>query len=143
MDFDKYINERFDESDRDSGTGGFCAMFALAAYRTFIKWNPELVLICHTVDNELLVSKRGAVYWKHAAIKINGKYYDIEGFQEPKWLLDNYLWGLVRVDNKIIEPDRGGIILPLAIGDFTKEIRKTKSAVDMSFYRYCVDKLAQ
>ena len=124
----------FSDYDRDSGTGGFCAMFALALYRAVMDQNPELVLVCGEKNGQLLRNKKGEVYWRHAAAKVNGRYYDIEGEQQPEWMIDNYVWGLSSSDYE-------GVLAVFSPEEFIHEIRSTPSARDWRFYNKCKTKL--
>lgn len=137
MNIEKLIRDcNFSEYERDSGTGGFCAMFALALFRATIHENPKLILACAENDGELLRNKKGELYWRHAAILVNGAYYDIDGRQEPEWIIENYLWGISAKDYE-------GTLVELSANEFITEIKKTPSAMDWRFYALCKRKIGR
>ena len=118
----------FDQDDIDIGTGGFCAMFALALYRATIDLKPMLVLIVVTRDGKPMRTPKGELFWRHAAVKIGGNYYDIEGQQQPEWMIENYVWGIPNCEGKVLE---------MSPEQFVAEIRTTRNARDWRFYTKC------
>lgn len=113
----------FSEDDRDIGTSGLCAMFALAFYRELRHFDPKLVFVAGLKnDGTPAASTVGGIYWRHAAVRVGDRYYDIEGRQEQEWLLNNYGWGMVYA------PKVGLVELPRH--DFIAELRGLNSAVD-------------
>lgn len=124
----------FTDDERESGTTGFCAMFALALYRATIHLNPTLVLVGVQRDGKNVKARDGGLFWSHAAVEINGQYYDIEGRQQPEWMIDNYIWGYTRSNFE-------GCIIPLEPRPFVENIRKVVSARDWRFYTMCKKRL--
>ncbi len=120
---------QFTDHDRDIGTSGLCGMFALALYRAVISLNPTLILVCCERNGEIMRAKDGGVVWRHAALKVEGQYYDIEGQQQPEWLLSNYVWGDARVVR--------GVLVEVSAEEFIREMRSTKNACDWRFYTRC------
>jgi hypothetical protein len=89
-DFVEALIERaaFDDEDRDLGTSGLCAQFALCLYDT-VAPNPScrLALVC---DNA--VHKR-QYPWRHAALAVGERLFDITGAIEARHAIENYCWG--------------------------------------------------
>lgn len=126
----------FDDHDRDIGTAGFCAMFALALYRVEIRQQPTLVLVGAKRDGEIVRDKSGDIWWSHAALKLNNRYYDIDGEQKPEWLIGNYGWAMPLGEDMEIS------LIEMQPREFIDEIKKTPPACDWRFYSKCKKKLS-
>ncbi len=123
----------FTADEVESGTGGFCAMFALALYRATLAMQPTLVLVCQARDGVMRKTRKGEMWWRHAAVEIDGRYYDIEGEQQPEWLINNYVWG----------GGDEGCIVPLTPEEFIKQVRTTPASRDWRFYTKCKQRFNQ
>lgn len=86
----------FTEDDLDSATSQYCGTFALALYgvltRRHIKCGLALCIVNDETGKPKYDSKDGVPYWRHAAVKVNGEYYDICGKTNPEWMRENYCW---------------------------------------------------
>lgn len=116
----------FTEYDLDTGTAGLCGMFALALFHTVIERHPTLILIGGSKDGQPVKSRSGGYYWSHAAVKVDGLYYDIEGEQQVSWMFSNY----ASVVPLGIKPTT----IKLDLRDFLSEMHSTKNAWDESYY---------
>jgi len=117
-------NAEIDDYDLDIGTSGLCAMFALALYRVMIRHSPKLVLVGMERDGKPALARDGNMCWSHAAVLVEGEYYDIEGRQKPEWLKNNYVW-MVKEKAMLYEMTPEG---------FIHEIKTTSTARDRSYY---------
>lgn len=123
----------FTEWDCDTGISGGCAMFALALYRRIIHLSPQLVLVGGYRDGEIELARDGGYMWRHAAVKAQGGYYDIEGRQQPEWMIGNYLWS----HPKAVTP----AIIETPVETFIANVASTHTARDRRFYLLCKQKL--
>lgn len=114
----------FDESDRDSGTSGLCATFALVLYRALAERGipAQIVFIC---KQGKAAAGPTDLIWRHAAVKVAGSYFDIDGEVELEHMIQNYCWGG-------IEPE-GGIAVPVTPSQAIEIIRKERTAYDARY----------
>jgi hypothetical protein len=127
----------FSDHDRDMGTAGFCAMFALALYRAMLDQSPTLVLVSALKNGEVLRVPDGGMWWCHAAVKIGDHYYDIEGEQLSHWMINNYAWAIGPRT-----PHLTATLIELPARQFVNEIRTTHGARDWRFYTKCKNKFS-
>lgn len=127
---------RFNDHYLDNGTGGLCGTFALALYRATVNLSPAFVLIGMERDGKPLMAREGGYVWRHAAIKIGNRYFDIDGEQKLEWMFSNYLW-------ETMPQGASRAVHVLSTPEFLAEMKTTKSAWDKPFYDRCVEMLTK
>ena len=132
---DKLIDQAcFTEQECDTATSGLCASFALALARTLADHKPQLVLVRPTRNGRVLTTGDGCKQWRHAAVLIDGRIYDIEGEQKIEWLAENYLWGVLGSNGHAIDA--------LIAKEFMREVKQASGALDRAYYLKMKQRLA-
>lgn len=96
MTLDELIWNTFTEEERDTATSGECGTWALVVYRALkaIGKTADLVLICEADDTgKPYEFHPGEIAWRHCALELDGKFYDVHGHVEIEDLKVNYVWG--------------------------------------------------
>lgn len=127
---DLYAKAAFDDDDRDMGTSGLCATFALALYERLTALGMQASFVIACVGDASL--KPSDLHWRHALVEHAGKFYDVDGEVLGEHVLDNYCWGT-------LSPHR--TLMPLSKQDFLLLIDSTPNAYDENYYRIWGNKL--
>lgn len=126
----------FTEHQIDTATSGYCGTFAIALHRVLLRRGipNQLVLFClKREDGKIAWDKDGVPWWRHVAVKVGDRYYDIEGHQEPEWIIDNYCWAHVG----------GADVLPVSEEDLIPILRKTNESHSTSYLKDWMKNLDQ
>jgi hypothetical protein len=101
IDIDALIERAgIDEDDRDIGTSGLCGVFALALYRDLLR---------RGVTSEIVFLALGStdprrLNWRHALVRANGRYFDVDGEVLLEHAIENYCWGNPHRDPAVVVP---------------------------------------
>ena len=116
----------FDEYDRDMGTSGLCATFAMALKAAFPSLRYEL--LCHADENgNPRMAKDGDPVWRHAVVRDDeGRIFDVDGKVAMDDIIVNYCW-----DNP---KHTGGVLLAVDDVEFRRIIMADRKSFDDRYF---------
>lgn len=128
MDLGQLINDNFSAEEQDSATSGECGTFALALYRALKEQGiaSQLVLVVESDDDGnavFLDSEPGQMSWRHCAVLVDEKFYDVDGLVEIDHLEANYPWGDEILTHILLEE-----------ADFVDQILCTQNDISKLYY---------
>ncbi len=113
---DQKISQLFDENDRDIATSGLCGTFALVLCEYLnsigVQASPAIVHVGP-------VTEMKNISWRHVVVKVENKFFDVEGEVLENDVIENYCWGTLSSINGI---------LSITIEDLKTVLKSTKNS---------------